>query len=175
MNTPGMNPLAAQLADIIEPSPVGWFPPAWGWWVLLVLLLAVVGVATWWVRVWLQQRRLLLVADTLLDQALEQYQTTQDSQRYCQSLNQTMKRYWKACAPTATHVLSLSGSDWVEAVLHAAPSSGLSQNTQQALAEGAYQPLHEFKVNDLDQDVRRWLRKAKPANIRRASLEPEHV
>lgn len=38
--TPEMQELLAQLRDIHEPAPIGWWPPAPGWWILAGVLIA---------------------------------------------------------------------------------------------------------------------------------------
>ncbi|MGD2138441.1 MAG: DUF4381 family protein, partial [Gammaproteobacteria bacterium] len=43
------DPLAA-LRPLHPPAPVEWWPPAPGWWVLGVLLLALLGLAWWYHR-----------------------------------------------------------------------------------------------------------------------------
>lgn len=48
-----MNPEDLPLRDIHLPAPIGWWPPAPGWWLLLGLLLTVVFLL---VRMWLKHR-----------------------------------------------------------------------------------------------------------------------
>ena len=49
-----MNPEELPLRDIHLPAPVGWWPPAPGWWLLAGLMLAVI---IWLFWRWQQQRR----------------------------------------------------------------------------------------------------------------------
>ena len=49
-----MNPEELALRDIHLPAPVGWWPPAPGWWLLAGLMLAVI---IWLFWRWQQQRR----------------------------------------------------------------------------------------------------------------------
>ncbi|SHE49961.1 protein of unknown function [Microbulbifer donghaiensis] len=47
--SPEAQKLLEQLRDIHEPAPVSWWPPAPGWWLLaLVILACAVGVYVWW-------------------------------------------------------------------------------------------------------------------------------
>lgn len=48
-----MNPQTLPLRDIHLPDPIGWWPPAPGWWVVAALLILVFGVVVW---LWRQRR-----------------------------------------------------------------------------------------------------------------------
>ncbi|WP_323844049.1 DUF4381 domain-containing protein [Microbulbifer magnicolonia] len=54
--SPEAQELLAQLHDIHEPAPVGWWPPAPGWWLLALLLLACLAGIYLWLRARRRQR-----------------------------------------------------------------------------------------------------------------------
>ena len=49
-----MDPEQIPLRDLHLPEPVGWWPLAWGWWILIALALA--GIAYLLLRAWRQWR-----------------------------------------------------------------------------------------------------------------------
>jgi len=59
-----MSPAELPLRDIHLPEPVGWWPPAPGWWALLALALA--GAAAWGWLAWRRRTRVrrAALADT---------------------------------------------------------------------------------------------------------------
>ena len=60
-----MNPLD-QLQPLIEPAPIGLWPPAPGWWALLVIL-PVLGWGLWRLRHWRPRKRRVVRAEQPLD------------------------------------------------------------------------------------------------------------
>ena len=96
-----MNPLE-QLKDIHLPADVAWWPLAWPWWLLIILLLSLPVVA-----------RYLIRRNRWRKQALRQLDSidTSDSNACLQQCNRLLKqvalfRYGPSCAP-------LSGEPWL--------------------------------------------------------------
>ena len=85
-----MDPLA-NLHDITTTSPIGWWPLAWGWWVLLISSVSLIAVIT---TLWLKRRRhqkALRYAKHQLALVVE----LGDPQQQIQQLNQLLKKVAK--------------------------------------------------------------------------------
>ena len=106
------NPLA-DLQDIHLPDPIGFWPPAPGYWLLLVLvILLIVALGLWWHRAHLRNayRRAALKQLTQIEQAYRQHH---NNQRLASELNQTLKQVALAVYPPHT-VAGLSHEDWLQ-------------------------------------------------------------
>ncbi len=108
----GADPLA-QLRDIHLPADIGWFPPAPGWWLLGLLLLAALVFGLW--RVWILYKAKAYRREALreLNALHSDWQHTSNPQQYLSGVNQLLKRVALRSFPRQT-VASLSGPAWLE-------------------------------------------------------------
>jgi len=176
-----MNPQdpLAQLKDIHLPEPVGWWPLAWGWWLLIGVLLVALAVGAWlWWRRW---RRRLYRRQALakLTQAYRRYREEADTARYLQSLNRLLRRAvlsgWPA--PENQRLAAMSGEDWL-AFLDASLPGGQSEFTRgagRALLAGPYQPQPQADVEALQRLGREWLERHRPGQERQPDREASHA
>lgn len=130
--------LAAGLSlhDIHLPAPVGWWPPAPGWWLVALLSLLLLGwlLRTAWRswRVWRWQRRLL--ADFgHFPQPLDKLSSTQ----FATVLSGQLRRLALTLFP-ATDVASLSGEAWLSFLEQHSPRGGFLHGAGRYLADGLY-------------------------------------
>ncbi|QDQ39855.1 DUF4381 domain-containing protein [Legionella geestiana] len=103
----------SQLRDIHLPSPIGWWPPAPGWWLLLCLLvlLPLMGIA-----LWMQYRRRTATRRACLSALVaceEQFLSTGDAAMACRELSAIVRRMAKARFPEAA-VDGLVGEAWYD-------------------------------------------------------------
>ena len=107
-----MNPAELPLRDLHLPEPVSAWPPAPGWWLLLVLALAALAwVAHRWVRAYARDsaRRQALRA---IDAAVADYGRHGDAIRLGSELSALLRRTMLAYAPRAD-VAGLTGEAWL--------------------------------------------------------------
>ena len=98
----------AQLAPAHAPPPVGWWPLALGWWVLLAILIAAaVGICMWYRS---QPRRL---RSTGLRELTQLEATTVGDAALARALENLVRRYAVARYGRET-VAGLSGSRWLD-------------------------------------------------------------
>ena len=107
-----MDPTQLALRDLHLPEPVSWWPPAIGWWILL--LLALVGLTLLLVRAWRKYQANAPRRYALRElQALEaEYLAQRDPVRLGKQVSQLLRRAMLAYAPRAD-VAGLTGDSWL--------------------------------------------------------------
>ncbi|MGQ9427404.1 DUF4381 domain-containing protein [Gilvimarinus sp. F26214L] len=148
----------AQLRDIHVPEPLGWWPPAPGWWLLAILLLAGIALGLY---LWQRRKRANAyrrVAHAAVENAWIRLQQDGDTQAYAGEVNQVLRRAARVAFP-GEPVNAMQGVDWLE-FLDATGGTGeefaggpgnalLTLPYRPAAGHGDLQPLHEL--------VMRWL------------------
>lgn len=152
-----MNPdLLAQLRDIHSAPAVPWWPPAPGWWVLAVLLLAVL---LWFGRQLLaryrvrQRRRQMLGWIDRLNATVDPHK---DPHAYLSALNRVFKVVALRAFPEQ-HCAAMAGHEWTEFLhlhLHAKQSDGALS----VLASGPYNPAPQFDSAIISDLARAWIK-----------------
>lgn len=101
----------AQLRDIHLPDAVGWWPPAPGWWLLALLLVAGLAFAAW--RLWLRWQRNAYrrSGERELNQLFASWQVSSDNREFMQELNALLKRTALYSFP-GLDVAALNGARW---------------------------------------------------------------
>ncbi|MFZ5842186.1 MAG: DUF4381 domain-containing protein [Pseudomonadota bacterium] len=97
--------------DIIEPAPIGWWPLAPGWWLLIVISVAALFVLGRWL--WRRRRKLAPLRQALQElRALEsQWQQQRDHRAACAALSALLKRMARLCYPQE-ECARLTGPAW---------------------------------------------------------------
>lgn len=161
-----MNPLD-QLEPLIAPPAISAWPPAPGWWLLPIVLAALLW-ALW--RLWQRRPRRqpsnepklidpLRLAALLELERLPTPQTGEPAGPWLQQLNQLLKRLCQSRHPHDPS-LTLSGRAWLAYLDSRCPAAGLTR--WMVLVEGAYRAdvrLDDKAVAGLQQAVGTWIRK----------------
>ena len=131
--TPEMQSLLDQLKDIHEPAPIGWWPPAPGWWILAGLIVALLFAAGWlWRRLREKRRRNLYRAEGV--RLLRELDL--DTPRVVEEINILLKRVAvvtfgrDTCGP-------LTGRRWIQ-FLESTIEDSMPTAARQALLENLY-------------------------------------
>jgi len=178
-----MNPQdpLAQLKDIHLPEPVSWWPLAWGWWLLIGLLLVLSVTGLW---LWLRHRRRNRYrhqALAKLEQAYQAYLETGDTAGYLQNLNQLLRRALLSAwpAPENQRLTTLSGEHWLAFLDASLPgkTNDFSQGVGRALLAGPYQPQPQADVEALHKLGQEWLKHHRRDRSSESSWsgEPHHA
>ncbi len=124
------DPLAA-LRPLHAPAPVSWWPPAPGWWVLLLFAVILITMIYGYRKRTAPQRTALY--------ELKQLSIHIDTiEQPAAALNQLLKRYALICWP-AKEVAALSGQDWLVFLDANGGNGKFSRGPGQLLLYGPYQ------------------------------------
>jgi len=144
---PGPDPLA-ELRDIHMPPPVEAWPPAPGWWILGIMVLAgLVAMALWWLRRWRANRYRREALRELL-RLYRAYEQHQDAATWLREFEALLKRVALTRYPRED-VASLTGESWVAFLDKTGASNDFTMGAGQALIDGIYRPPGEH-CNDVD-------------------------
>jgi len=162
-----MNPLD-QLQPLIAPEAVGFWPPAPGWWLLLMLIPAA-GWGLWRLRTMLPIKTSKARAEQPLDPvraaalvelaSLPKPYDGAPAGAWLQQINGLLKRLCRNHYPhSQSH--TLNGRKWLAFLDNRCPAAGLTR--WMILVEGAYKPecrLDDKAITGLTQAVDTWIRK----------------
>ena len=107
-----MDPLA-ELKDIHLPEIIGWWPPALGWWLLLVLFLGVLLLVLISIRKRRERMAPYRAAMKEFDRITGDYHAHKDSTRLSQQLSVLLRRIAISIMPRS-EVAGLTGEMWLE-------------------------------------------------------------
>lgn len=153
----GNNDLLSQLRDIHAASDPGWWPPAWGWWLLAILTAALItlalrqGYRSWQV---MRRRRRLLDALDKIDQDVDPAKNPHD---YLARMNRLFRVVALRAFP-GTACVRLQGTEWVSFIQSLLPDGALAASLG-ALATGPYEPTPEFDAAGLRRLAHSWVKK----------------
>ena len=119
--------------DIIEPAPIGWWPLAPGWWLLIgIAVIGLLALAIWFWQRWRKLAPLRQAQHEL--RALEsQWQQQRDNRATSAALSALLKRIAR-CAYPADNSASLTGTAW-QAFLLRTGDGAFDNDSVQALQQ----------------------------------------
>jgi hypothetical protein len=134
-----MNPTldAAQLPlrDIHLPAPVGWWPPAPGWWLIAALAIAAgVVAALRWRRTRSRRTALRSIA-----RAIAALDRGEDPAQCLQRLSVLLRRFAMTVGDAAA-VAGLSGEAWLEYLNGRCPDGGFAGESGRRMLAASYRP-----------------------------------
>ena len=154
----------SQLRDIHLPEPVTFWPPAPGWWVLLLLLL--IGLAFLYrhaIAAMIQRRKLAFVLREL-DKALENFteaaafenKRNQAGLDYLAEVNILLKRVVLVVFPESTAV-HLTGAQWLAFLDKEGKASAFSEGPGRILGDGVYRREFDADADALHALAKNWV------------------
>lgn len=154
---PSADPLA-QLNDIVLPSAISWWPLAFGWWLLIFL---VIGAATLAAFFWRRKqkreayRRLSLLE---LENILARYHQQPSSATYLQQLSILLRRAAMMAQPDLFPV-DIKGEAWLQWLDEYCPAAKneFSTGVGRALLTGPYEANPTIDAEALHALTRLWL------------------
>ena len=145
---PAQDPLA-QLQDIHLPAEIGLWPPAWGWWVLALLIIAMVSALVFFIKRKISRNAYRTIAIAELNSIHKKYGSDQSSE-YLQNLSIILRRTALSGFGSQFNA-SLKGNEWLQWLDEQCTktNSQFSQGVGAALLIGPYQKNPEFNRDEL--------------------------
>lgn len=163
----------SDMADIHLPAEPGFWPLAPGWWVLAILLLALLIYGGYRLHKRMQVHRRYRSALHELDNCHARLQANAAAggpdmeQRliYVNEVNSVLRRV-ALLHFEQSHVAGLSGQAWVDFIRHHDHASRLTPELAGALAEGRFAPRCDVDTEALHRMARDWIRHLYMAKIK---------
>lgn len=156
---PEQDPLA-QLRDIHLPNAVSAWPPAPGWWLLAIVLIAALATVALYCYRHFKRNRYRRLADNALN-SLQVLINQNDYQAYLQQLNMLLKQTALA-ANTKADVAGLTGNAWLEFLDKSAGTTDFTRGIGNVLQYGPYQPdAGTVDMTELHSLSQRWIKRHK--------------
>lgn len=149
--------LLAQLRDIHLPDPVSWWPPAVGWWLLLLAVVAVLGMAGHLLRGYLRRNRYRKE----VGQELQRLVASRDNYSTGEILDQLTRLLRRVAIQTRgrTAVAPLVGESWLRFLDSEGGTDQFTMGPGRVLGEGLYRPQVEADLDQLLVLAEKWLRR----------------
>ena len=151
--------LLAQLADIHLPAEISFWPPAFGWWILALLLLIAGSFATRKLYEKAERRKACQYALAELENCLEKLDESAGQKkllRYVNDVNTVLRRVALAKFPESNPG-SLVGETWIAFIRRTGNSSQLDDQLSAALSHGRFRKQLEVDSQALNQMARSWI------------------
>lgn len=143
-----------QFRDIQLPDGISLWPPAPGWWVLLLLLLALLAIALFHRY---QQGRLRRAALAELDRLVLHFAGEKEQARLMMGLSTLLRRVTLACEPR-NQVAGLVGEEWLAYLDARGATTRFSAGPGRALITLPYGGSNETDIEALIALIRHWIR-----------------
>jgi hypothetical protein len=148
----------AQLRGYHLPEPVSWWPPAPGWWLLAVLLPAVIGTAAWLFLVYRRRVAARRSARRELQALRSAHAAGSDDAALARGLSRLLRRFALARFPRE-RVAGLTGEAWLRFLDRYATDRAFTAGAGRALVEAPYRPDAPLPATELTNLVEQWIRR----------------
>lgn len=153
-----MQPTQLPLKDLHLPEAIGWFPPAIGWWLVLVLIPVLIAFLYWFYK--------RLTRKTALKDAkkiLASIKTSSlDNQQKLAELSALLRRVSISVAPR-THTAGLTGLAWLAFLDSSLKDAPFTTGAGRCLADAPYRLAapSEVEISQLISLCENWLKAQK--------------
>ena len=152
-----MNPLD-ELRDIHLPNMPGIWPPAIGWWFLIICASIVVSLIVFWAYNFWRNNRYRREALRELNQLLTDYSRERCASHYISRLQNLLKRI-ALTRYQRSDVANLTGEAWVAFLDQTSGSHDFVMGEGQVLIDGQYIKDPKFDVNELHKCSMKWIKR----------------
>lgn len=149
-----MGPSELPLRDIHLPEPIGWWPLAPGWWIVMVLVCFTVGLVLWWMKrrqVFAAKRRAIKDFNALV------YTRDLSPKQQIESLSVLLRR---VCISefSRQQVAGLTGNDWLNFLDRQLNDGRFTNGVGKLLVEAPYLPNLNCDLDPLFKLCDDWLK-----------------
>ena len=154
-----------ELRDIHLPDASLWWPPAPGWWLVLLTLLAV-AVAIPRLRRWLRHKPLSRLSMIELQRIRRDYDDEGDVKATVNEIACLLRRTLISYKGRSAHAAS-AGEAWLDELQRLTPHQDFDDEQLHLLARNRYQPEYECDIEALLAACERWIRSLprRPAHV----------
>jgi len=137
----------ANLRDIHLPDSVSWWPIAYGWWLIIFLVIAAISWLVY--KLWQkhQHKQLYRNVSSMFQAINQQYQAEQDSGQLIKQYSQLLRRLMLK-RTSRSQVAGLTGKEWIESIHTQCQKPIFDQSTIELLIAGPYQ--RNIQISDFD-------------------------
>lgn len=143
------------LRDIHLPDAVSWWPPAIGWWLLILAMIAIVFLVYKLVR-HLKHKPLNKLALNDFNNIIKHFDQHRDQTRLAQELSILLRRISISYQPRQ-QVASLTGQQWLDVLNNMTKSENFSAAIADILFNAPYQKQTHYNSDELIQCCRNWI------------------
>ncbi len=157
MTPAGMPDPLAELRGYQLPEPVSWWPPAPGWWLLVLLgLLLIAATVGWMVRRY-RLGAVTRAARDELSRLRSAYGRDGDATALAMGLSRLLRRVALSRFPRR-RVAGLTGQDWLAFLDEQGGNGRFRDGPGRLLVEAPYRPRDELPVEELVELARDWIK-----------------
>ena len=163
MTPPSSMPQSTNPLDALEPNilpdPIGFWPPAIGWWVLAALVILIIAGLIFALWRWRKRNAYRREALKKLNAIKESYESHKSPSKLVHQYNHLLKAVALQQYPRE-QVAALHGSEWLAFLdEQLKDSSAFSKGAGRVLGNSAYSPNINPKVAPLHSAITRWVKK----------------
>jgi hypothetical protein len=153
------------LRDIHLPDPIGWWPLAPGWWIVLGLIVLAMAIALFAWN-WRKRRRVRRSALTELTAIEIRFREHSDTHRLAQELSRLARRTALALDPERAGAAD-TGSAWNDRLDELNETGETDELIKTALARAPYRPAESLDGDALLTAFRPWLARLRTSTLRK--------
>jgi len=144
------------LRDIHLPEPIGWWPPAPGWWLLTVIVLVICFIAARWLIRRYQGYAVYRSATRALSDVRSEYQSHQDAKRLVEDLSSLLRRV-AITVTTRDTAAGLTGLKWLEYLDRMIGQAHFNTDKGRILIEAPYKPSVDISADEILRLCETWV------------------
>lgn len=149
--------ILAQLRPNILPDPVGYWPLAIGWWMLVVCILLGVLIILYFTVRYYRKTRYRRHGIKLAQQIHKNYETHNNKRQYAHDLNRLLKKLALHTFPTQD-IASLNGKAWLKFLYTSSGNKQFIHTDAEALGCDRFNPNHEPNTTQLYRLTISWIK-----------------